>query len=69
MIFYQNILFLAIHIFDVPPTCINCTKVSDNLNPHVHAFDTVSLFASMHLQLLSHKLLITETFNRFCFAV
>lgn len=32
-------------------------------------FDTVSLFASMHLQLLSHKLLITETFNRFCFAV
>lgn len=32
-------------------------------------FDTVSLFASMHLQLLSHELLITETVNRFCFAV
>lgn len=32
-------------------------------------FDTVSLFASMQLQLLSHKLHITETFNRFCFAV
>lgn len=69
MIFYQNIFFLA--IYDVSPTCIICTKVSDNLNPMnmFMYFDTVLLFASMHLQPLSHKLLITETFNMFCFAV
>lgn len=36
MIFYQNIIFLA--IYDVSPTCIIGTKVSDNLNPHVHVF-------------------------------
>lgn len=45
--------FLAIHVFDVPPTCIICTKVSDNLNPHVHVFwycFTVCKYASTALE-------------------
>lgn len=52
MIFYQNIIFLAI-CYDVSPTCIICTKVSDNLNPHVHVFwycFTVCKYASTALE-------------------
>lgn len=50
---------------------IICTKGSDNLNPtyiYMYMFMYFDTISRMQLQLLCHKLNLSETFNRFCFA-